>query len=354
MKRLATLGLGACLLWLSGCSSVGYLYQSWQGQRALMARAEPIEQLIADPQTDSQLAERLRTASQIRQYAVAALALPDNTTYTRYAAVPGAYPLWNLFVTDELSLAAVLHCYPFFGCIAYKGYFDQARAEQAAADWRARGKDVYVAGIPAYSTLGWYDDPLFSSMLHWSNDYLAEMLFHELAHQRFYVKDDTAFNESYASFVGQQGLRDWLRAQGRAAHDSTGRKRERAFIQLVLAARSELEALYQSTQPDAAKRSGKAAILAQLRSDYASLRDSEWGGDNRFDHWFAADLNNARLLPFGLYDQWVPAFAALYAQSSGWADFHQRVEQLGRLDPQARLAALRGLCPQCDAAVQEP
>ena len=344
MKRLANLGLGACLLWLSGCSSVGYLYQSWQGQRALMARAEPIEQVIADPQTAPQLAERLRTASQIRQYAVAALALPDNTTYTRYAALPGAYPLWNLFVTDELSLAAVPHCYPFFGCIAYKGYFDQARAEQAAADWRARGKDVYVAGIPAYSTLGWYDDPLFSSMLHWSDDYLAEMLFHELAHQRFYVKDDTAFNESYASFVGQQGQREWLKSAGRAAHDPAGRERERAFVGLVLAARSELETLYQSDQSDAAKRSGKAAILAQLRSDYASLRDSEWDGDKRFDHWFAADLNNARLLPFGLYDHWVPAFECLYQRSNGWADFPQRVEALGALAPEARTAALEQQC----------
>lgn len=354
MKRLATLGLGACLLWLSGCSSVGYLYQSWQGQRALMARAEPVEPLIADLQTDPQLAERLRTASQIRRYAVEALALPDNTTYTRYAALPSPYPLWNLFVTDELSLAPVQHCYPFFGCIAYKGYFDQDRAEQAAADWRARGKDVYVAGIPAYSTLGWYNDPLFSSMLHWSDDYLAEMLFHELAHQRFYVKDDTAFNESYASFVGQQGQREWLQALGREALDPVAGERLRVFVELVLGTRAELEALYQSEQSDDAKRSGKAAILAQLRSDYASLRDSEWNGDQRYDHWFAADLNNARLLPFGLYDQWVPAFAALYAQSSGWADFHQRVERLGRLDPQARLAALRGLCPQCAAAVQEP
>ncbi|MEO1829677.1 MAG: aminopeptidase [Pseudomonas sp.] len=344
MKRLATLGLGACLLWLSGCSSVGYLYQSWQGQRALMARAEAIEQVIADPQTDPQLAERLRTASQIRRYAVEALELPDNTTYTRYAALPGPYPLWNLFVTDELSLAPVPHCYPFFGCIAYKGYFDQARAEQAADDWRARGKDVYVAGIPAYSTLGWYDDPLFSSMLHWSDDYLAEMLFHELAHQRFYVKDDTAFNESYASFVGQQGQREWLKALGREALDPVAGERLRVFVELVLGTRAELAALYQSEQSGDAKRRAKAALLAQLKVDYTAVRNQQWAGDPRFDHWFAADLNNARLLPFGLYDQWVPAFECLYQRSSGWADFHQRVEALGSLAGEARTAALGQQC----------
>ena len=206
MRRI---GLLVMLMLLQGCSSVTYLHHSWQGQRDLLSRAQPLETVLQNPATDPQLVKRLRQAQQIRAYASDHLQLPDKASYTRYADLPRPYALWNLFVAEPLSMDAVAHCYPFFGCIAYKGYFDQASAEEAAEHWREQGYEVYVAGIPAYSTLGWYDDPLLSSMLHWDDDYLAELLFHELAHQQFYVKDDTAFNESFASFVGQQGLREW-------------------------------------------------------------------------------------------------------------------------------------------------
>ncbi|MEH6566815.1 MAG: aminopeptidase [Halopseudomonas sp.] len=327
----------------TGCSSLSYLHHSWQGQRDLLARAKPLEQVLQDPATDPQLATRLRHAQQIRAFASAHLLLPDNASYTRYADLQRPYALWNLFVAEPLSMEAVPHCYPFFGCIAYKGYFDQASAETAAEHWRAKGMEVYVAGIPAYSTLGWYDDPLLNSMLHWNDDYLAELLFHELAHQQYYVKDDTAFNESFASFVGQQGLRQWRAAQGLGALQSDPRALEREFVQLLMQAREQLVQLYASDLADADKLAGKAAVFAQLRDDYQAWRNAHWQGAGPYDHWFAGELNNARLLPFGLYDQWVPAFAQLYAQSSGWADFYRRVAELGELAPAQRSAALRQL-----------
>ncbi len=341
--RMKGLGLLLLIGLLPGCSSLSYLHHSWQGQRDLLARAEPLEQVLQDPATDPQLATRLRHAQRIRAYASSHLQLPDNASYARYADLQRPYALWNLFVTAPLSMDAVAHCYPFFGCIAYKGYFDQATAEAAAAQWRDEGMEVYVAGIPAYSTLGWYDDPLLNSMLHWDDNYLAELLFHELAHQQFYVKDDTAFNESFATFVGQQGLREWRAEQGLDALQTDPKQQEREFVQLLLQAREQLVQLYASDLGDAAKLTAKAAVFAQLRRDFQHWRDTRWAGDGRYDHWFAGELNNARLLPFGLYDQWVPVFAQLFAASSGWPDFYQRVEALGDLPPAAREARLQEL-----------
>ncbi len=347
------IGLLLLFLLVSGCSSLSYLHHSWQGQRDLLSRAEPLEQVLQDPSTDPQLVERLRHAQQIRAYASAHLQLPDNASYTRYAELPRPYALWNLFVAAPLSMDAVAHCYPFFGCIAYKGYFDQATAEAAATHWREQGMEVYVAGIPAYSTLGWYDDPLLSSMLHWDDDYLAELLFHELAHQQFYVKDDTAFNESFASFVGQQGLREWRAQQGLDALEGDPRELEREFIQLLLQAREQLVALYASESSDADKLTAKAAVFSTLRADYQHWRDAHWEGTGPYDHWFAGELNNARLLPFGLYDHWTPAFGLLYARSGGWPDFYQRVESLGELPDAERAAALEQLLEAAGKQVSE-
>ncbi|MGB3595972.1 MAG: aminopeptidase [Pseudomonas neustonica] len=340
MRRI---GLLVMLMLLQGCSSVTYLHHSWQGQRDLLSRAQPLETVLQNPATDPQLVKRLRQAQQIRAYASGHLQLPDNASYTRYADLPRPYALWNLFVAEPLSMDAVAHCYPFFGCIAYKGYFDQASAEEAAEHWREQGYEVYVAGIPAYSTLGWYDDPLLSSMLHWDDDYLAELLFHELAHQQFYVKDDTAFNESFASFVGQQGLREWRAEQGLTALRDDPRAQEREFVQLLLHAREQLVALYASAASDADKLAGKAAVFSQLRADYQRWRDARWQGTGPYDHWFAGELNNARLLPFGLYDQWIPAFAELYRTSGSWPAFYQAVERLGNLSDSERTAALLAL-----------
>jgi len=351
---MRTLALLLLIGLTTGCSSLSYLHHSWQGQRDLLARAEPLEQVLQDPTTDPQLAKRLQQAQRIRAYASSHLQLPDNSTYTRYADLQRPYALWNLFGAEPLSMDAIAHCYPFFGCIAYKGYFDQATAEAAAERWRAKGMEVYVAGIPAYSTLGWYDDPLLNSMLHWDDDYLAELLFHELAHQQYYVKDDTAFNESFASFVGQQGLREWRAAQGLGALQSDPRALEREFVQLLLQAREQLVTLYASEATDSAKLAGKAEVFSQLRADYQQWRDAHWQSVAPYDHWFAGKLNNARLLPFGLYDQWIPAFAQVYAQSRDWPDFYRRVAALGELPQAQRSAALQQLLAQDAGQIAPP
>lgn len=329
---------------LGGCSSIAFVQQSWQGQRDVMALSVPIVDLLESPGTDPTLKTRLAQALDARRFASNMLGLPDNASYTRYSALPRDYVLWNLFVTPELSLEPVQHCYLFTGCLAYKGYFTPEAAQAAAQHWRQAGMDVFIGDIPAYSTLGWYDDPLLSSMLNWDDDYVALTLFHELAHQRFYVKDETAFNESFASFVGSEGLRQWRASRGLAPPDPALEQQQAEFTRLVMAARESLQKIYASEQPDVAKRKAKETAFTRLQTDYKQWKTECWENSPRFDGWFAQKLNNASLLPFGLYDQWVPAFAMLFEQTEkDWQAFYQAVEQMGDLTPAGREQALLAL-----------
>ena len=332
---------------LGGCANLNYYRQLAVGQFDLLQARQPIDQLLADPATPPPLQQRLALALQARAFASAQLKLPDNRSYRLYADIQRPFVLWNLFATEEFSLAAQTACFPIAGCVAYRGYYQAADAQAAAAELKQQGLDTYVAGVEAYSTLGWFDDPLLSSMLQWNDQRLAGLMLHELAHQQLYVSDDSSFNESFASFVEQQGLRQWLASRGEAELDVTGRRQREQFIALLLASRERLVTLYASGLPVTALRAGKQAEFARLRAAYRQLRAEQWGGQGRYDGWMSAPLNNARLLPFGLYEQWVPAFAGLFKRSGGdWARFYERVEQLAELPPLERTAALRALQPK--------
>ena len=328
-------------LLLNGCSSVGYYGQLAQGQWQLLRARLPVEQVLADPASSPQLRARLAHAEQARVFASQQLKLPDNRSYRVYADLGRPYVVWNVFATPELSLQPITHCFPIAGCVAYRGYYRPGAARGAAALMRREGMDVYVGGVEAYSTLGWFDDPLLSSMVGWGDERLASLIFHELAHQRYYVQDDTEFNESFATFVEQQGARQWRVARGLAAIEDDQAQQRDQFIRLVLASRERLQALYAGPLDDAHKRVAKQQEFERLRHEYRQLRDAQWQGDKRYDAWMYGPMNNAKLLPFGLYDQWVPAFAALFTAVNGdWTRFYERVEALGRLPTDARKAAL--------------
>ncbi|NIE75778.1 aminopeptidase [Pantoea sp. Ap-967] len=329
---------------LSGCSSLGYYGQLAEGQWQLLRARQPVDQVIANPATPAKLRERLAHAEQARLFASQHLKLPDNRSYRLYTDLKRPYVVWNVFATPELSLQPVTHCFPIAGCVAYRGYYQQGAARGAAALLREQGLDVYVSGVEAYSTLGWFDDPILSSMAAWGDERLATLIFHELAHQRFYVKDDTEFNESYANFVEQEGTRQWRVARGLAPVGADDSEQREQFTRLILASRERLQAIYAGPLDDVHKRMAKQAEFERLRGEYKQVRDSQWNGDKRYDAWIYAPLNNAKLLPFGLYDQWVPAFAALFREVNGdWARFYERVEQLGRLPADERKAALQRL-----------
>ncbi|MEO8488320.1 aminopeptidase [Pseudomonas sp.] len=332
------------VLLLSGCSSVSYYSQLASGQWQLLRAREPVSEVIADPSRPQLLRDHLVQSQKARAFASEHLHLPDNQSYRLYADIGRPYVVWNVFATQEFSLSPVTHCFPIAGCVAYRGYYNQGAARGEAALLKQRGMDVSIGGVEAYSTLGWFNDPIVSSMMSWGDERLATLIFHELAHQRFYVKDDTEFNESYAKFVEQEGTRQWRAARGLPPISDAASQQRDQLIQLVLATRERLQALYAQPLAAQAMRQAKAAEFERLRSEYRRMRDSQWGGDKRYDVWINQPMNNARLLPFGLYDQWLPAFAALFRQVNGdWVSFFAAVEKMGGLPVEQRKAALKQL-----------
>jgi predicted aminopeptidase len=330
--RVFFLALSALVL--AGCETLAYYGQAAGGQLALVGRAQPVEQVFADPAAGPELKAQLALAGQIRDFASRELRLPDSGAYRSYAKLDRSFALWNVVATPEFSLAPVLSCFPVAGCVSYRGYYDKAAAERHAQGLREAGHDVVVYGVPAYSTLGWFDDPLLSTFIGYPEADLARLMFHELAHQLLYVKDDTPFNESFAVVVEREGLKRWLGARGREADLAQWRAREARSRELqaqIAAARERLQALYRSRLDPAAMREGKRAELAGLRPLLARLPGFE-----------GQEPNNALLASFATYTDLVPAFEKLMAEAGGdLPAFYARVKSLAALEPAQRKAALR-------------
>lgn len=344
--RLRILGVASLLL-LCGCAQLGYYTHLARGQMELLSRREPIARIVEDPQRDPELRRRLALVMEARRFAIERLRLPENRSYTLYADLGRPFVVWNVFATPEFSVEPIESCFPITGCLAYRGHYDEARAQAQIGALRREGYDVDIGGVPAYSTLGWFDDPVLNTMMRWSDAALVGTVFHELAHQQLYVKHDTAFNESYAQFVEEQGLREFFAAGNpEVARSAQAQAREAQFTRLVLDARRRLAELYAQPLSPEVLRERKAQEFARLKADYAQLRDTQWQGYRGYDAWFARELNNASLVPFGLYDEAVPAFAALFEQvGRDWPTFHATCRALGALDRGARQTRLRELMP---------
>jgi len=333
-------------LLLAGCTNLAYYRQSVAGHLALMAAREPIAEVAGDPDTAPRVRERLLRAERIREFASRELALPDNDSYRSYVALDRPYVLWNVVAAPEFSLEPKTWCFPIAGCVAYRGYYDERAARSFAEKLAGEGLDTAVLGVRAYSTLGWFDDPVLSTMIEQPEHYLAGIIFHELAHQRLYVRDDTAFNEAFATAVEREGVRRWLRAHGApgalAAYERA-LEREALFLSLLGVARERLAALYASARPAAEKRATKKRIFAELRDAHAQARPQLGPG---YDAFFAGRLNNAHLALVATYHAYVPAFERLLAAEGGRLPaFYEAVAALARLpadERRARLEALMG------------
>jgi len=346
-NRGKSAALAVAILALSGCADLAYYYQAAAGHWQVLRLRRPLASVLADPATPADLARRLATARRLRDFASAELALPDNGSYRRYADLGRPYVVHNVFAAPELSLALREWCFPVLGGVAYRGYFDVAAAEQLAQQLRTTGYDVFVADIPAYSTLGWFDDPLLNTFINWPVGRVAELVFHELAHQRLYIGDDTTFNESFATAVGQLGARLWLEQQGapqeRDDYAAYTRQQE-AFMALTQSTREQLTRLYASAQDDAAKRREKQRLLAELRTRYDALKQEQLGGDNGYDLWFTNDLNNAKLGALNTYTRLAPAFEALFEREGrDFAAFYAAAKRISRRPPPERERYLAGL-----------
>ncbi len=337
------LAAGAAAALLASCSTLNYFTQAAQGQFELLSDAKPIDDWLSDPATKPGLRHRLETARQIRRFAVQELALPDNDTYKTYAALQRPFVLWNVVATPELSLDPLQWCFPVAGCVNYRGYYSKADAQDYARELRAQGRDVEVGGVPAYSTLGWFSDPLISTFINYPDAELARMIFHELSHQVVYVAGDSQFNESFATAVEQAGVERWLERFGNPAMREAYERysaRKRDFLALLLKYRHELEHTYATHQPDAQKRAAKTLLFARLKDDYQLLKAS-WGGYPGYDRFFAEPLSNAHLAAIATYSDFVPAFRALLHREGNFPAFYRAVRRIADLDRADRRRVLK-------------
>lgn len=336
---------------LSGCTALrdgaGYYWQSIGGHLRVMQAARPVEQWLADPSLDEALRARLVLAQGIRRFASGQLALPDNASFTRYADLKRPFVVWNVFATPELSMTLKRWCFPVVGCVDYRGYYAREAAERYAQDMGAQGLEAFVGGVPAYSTLGWFADPLLNTFIRYPEAELARLIFHELAHQVVYVAGDTTFNESFATAVEQVGIERWL-AERRDARLTEAyaayAARRRDFLALLTEHRQRLRDLYASDLDDPTKRLRKSEIFRSLRDRYEALRRERWGGFAGYDRWFAQPLTNAHLASVSAYNEQVPGFRALLTLHGGeMPRFFEAVRTLAALPKSERDARLRGL-----------
>lgn len=351
-KWLLAPALLLVVLAMSGCQTLSYYGQAIKGQYEIVANEQKITKLLADPQTPERLKARLQLVEDLRAFAAKDLQLPVDAQYQKYADIHRPFVVWNVEAAPEFSLEAKTWWYPFVGRLDYRGYFAKQAAEKYAASLRKKGYDVYVGGVPAYSTLGWFKDPVLNTFIYDSEPDLAETIFHELGHQRVFAKGDTDFNEAFATTVGEEGARRWLWARGDQAALKTylaELRRTTQFVGLITETREQLEKLYGDERTESGKikatrqkqavpreelRREKQAVLEHLRLRYAQLK-AHWGGNTDYDAWFASSLNNAQLNSIATYYDLVPGFKQLLALNGGdLGKFYEAADKLAH-EPKA-------------------
>ena len=326
----------------SSCSSIGYYAKSISGQMNIFLGQKGVSRLINDSDTNELLRQKLRLVQDILEFAHEDLYLPDNGSYRRYVDTQRRYVVWNVFAAPEFSLAPKQWCYPIVGCMNYRGYFNEDDSLKYSGALIESGWEVYIGGVTAYSTLGWFRDPLLNTMLNREDWEIARLIFHELAHQLLYVKHDTDFNEAFADTVAQIGLQAWLKSRPIVDQQKIMEliSHENEFINLVLLTRNNLFDLYKSGGPEEEMRINKSQIIKEFKRSLLDRRD-KWGEDNRYDGWLNSNINNARLSAVSTYRLLVPHFYSVYkASGSDLSIFYSRISELSKCNKEYRIQYL--------------
>ncbi len=317
----------------AGCEPVRYYSQAIQGQVTLIANRKPISKILSQPHTPLRLKNRLKRVREIRNFAQNQLFLPAGSNYQDYVELGRTYAVWTISAAPEFSLTPKTWCYPLVGCLAYRSYFSEKDTHRYAAGLKKGGYDVYVRGTAAYSTLGWFDDPVLSSFVDYTDADLAALIFHELAHRVLFIAGDTTFNEGFATAVEQEGMRRWMikRQTPEAYSDYIKRyNRYLQFVKLVMRYRKELEAVYTRKLSPKDMRKIKALTIEHLRKAYQKLK-KEWDGYAGYDNWFNRPVNNAQINTVSTYHELVPGFLhLLQTTNENLQRFYRRCKQLAQ------------------------
>lgn len=341
--RLLLVAIASGLLLAGGCSTLSFYTQSVRGGLEVLLARQPVDELLARADVDPKVRTGLETARAARSFAVQDLGLPDNGSYRSYSDLGRPYALWNVVAAPELSAEPLHWCFPFAGCVSYRGYFSESRARRYADELRRRGLDAQVEGVTAYSTLGWFDDPLLNTFVRLPPAYLGGLIFHELAHQRLYLPGDTEFNEGFATVVERAGVERWMTSRGDSGEIAAyerAKELQNLFVDMLLEHRHELEAVYASDHGESWKRWHKRRVVAELRRDFARRR-AEDDGWKAYDRWFAGEIDNARLASVTAYHRLEDGFLRLLREQHGDLEgFYAAAEALASRSPEEREAVL--------------
>ena len=331
-----------CLVFNSGCSTISYGLQIVNGHFHVLSKSDLVDELIKKPTTSDLLKQKLLLAKSAKVFAIENLKLPANSSYSRYTNLGREAVVWNVVVANEFSLELETWCFPIAGCVSYKGFYSFQDAEKFAKKKQSENKlEVAIIDVPAYSTLGWSNwlggDPLLNTFIYGSDTYLVGLIFHELAHQKIYVKDDSSFNEAFATAVERVGVDTWLK-MNRSASDlavyKTDLQRRADFNNLLSKVSSDLRTLYKTKKLPAEMKLEKDLIMASLRKkllSFSFVSNFEVQKKAEYIEWVSS-LNNAYLGMIGLYEDLTPGFTALIMRNNyNWINFYKEVEQLSRL-----------------------
>lgn len=333
-------------LLFTGCTHINYYFQSASGHLSIMGQSRPVKDLLDAGKIDPTLRAKLLLSQRIRDFASQKLSLPDNDSFRSYADIGRPYVVWSVVATPAYSLKPQQWCFLVVGCLSYRGFFDQQKAIDFANRLEREGMDVAVSGVQAYSTLGWFDDPLLNTLIDDSTSRLVEVIVHELAHQVIYFEGDTAINEAFATAVGRYGVQQWHAIQA----DQTAMKKYRqdlergaAFKKLLLSARSDLQHYYAGNDKS---EKGKQEIFDRLQRDYLDLK-KQWNNDARYDRWMSQGLNNSHLALLATYEHYVPAFLKMIETHQGnmtaFYDQMKTWQQLSSAQRKRKLDALMSM-----------
>jgi predicted aminopeptidase len=299
---------------LEGCS-VGYLFHVGKGQLRIVCGSKSTEATLRDPEIPESDKEKILLVMEAKAFGEAELGLASSKNYTRYYLVKHPPVAYNLTASPRLSLEAYRWCFPIAGCLPYKGFFTPERAERESARMSERGYDTYTRPVGAYSTLGWFKDPIFSTMLQYADTALVEVILHEMVHRTIFVKDQGAFNEGVATFVGEKGMEAFFRRRGGldpAQIEALQKKREakRLFQETMFDLADRLRLLYGAEGGPEDKLASRARVFEEakesLRKGLEALGSSGYGGILR------EDWNNAFLVSYLTYHQDPDLWQALY------------------------------------------
>jgi predicted aminopeptidase len=322
---LLLLGLVACL---TGCGTVGFYSQAAGGQLEVLSKRKPIDKVIRDT-GDPALRERLELTKRLLDFAESELKMPSSGSYELYAEIGREHLVWVVHAAPELSLEPKRWWYPVVGRQSYRGFFREDLANAEVARLQAKGLETWVGGVDAFSTLGWFRDPVMDTFVDREEVDYVELILHELVHRKYYVSGKTDFNEAMAEAVAREGVRRWFKATSRPDLARRYDERLRRINQarkVIGGSVKRLEAIYSWEISADEKRRLKGLEINRLRSRLRELR-TEWG--RGLTSWIDDPINNARLNSFTTYESGVPRFVSLIEECDGdFERFWARVKEL--------------------------